>query len=370
MIQIDERIKNQVVKNNPTFKHYIEKQEQINQCLEELGIEKLSFLNDGEETKIEKEITLKVIIGYSTPEDLKTIDNDTTPTTDYLATLGLTKNKKNFVIENEGNKILLYIKNQNTIVATFNFLKTKEGVKIVLDEIKKLKIQKQDLKSLMVKNITSIFNEKSKEKIRQHEETIKSKKQNIEEYERKIVENFQQMFQAEKTLELYANKKLQEKVEKEVNELMDIPVIHDLQIEGNSSLIFEMRDIKIRGVIPTKKIITKEGVTIKEEKVTYVVPLMKFVINIREGEGIKVYGLEKVYSGYYHPHISDQDTPCFGALKEQILRAKENLELVLLVELLYSWARSYSPDTNPHCKLERLYYKTNNIESKLETITE
>ena len=74
-------------------------------------------------------------------------------------------------------------------------------------------------------------------------------------------------------------------------------------------------------------------------------------------------GLQTQRTGYYHPHVNSQGSPCLGQAMMPVHEAAKNLDLEALVRNIHSHLSTYNQD-NPYISLDNLFpdvFRANNV---------
>jgi len=338
----DERY-NKVWENKKFFPHLHENFKKVCESLENLNIKRvvpLDFLGDKLEDIKCQELTLLVCPFL--------INVDEVNNTDLLQYNVLINDS---VTIKKQEELLNYYPTKNLLIYRTNFFTTE----CMFDDFL-YTVQSISPKSLSVKEIRNlILIETWKVNIlndlRDHDSDKLNLVNNIKNlertYKRKLVELRNMKLQKEHLEKLRDS--VGDKLNSEITKIRKNPFVKRLEIDDYIKFSFGQVYITTDVITGSKE--GKDGISVpKLEKKKVRIGELIFVLKNSE---VEIENEESI-ENYQHPHASN-GILCYGEEKLKVEKYLSMLELNKLVNFLYSWAISYSPDTNPYLRIESFY---------------
>lgn len=230
-----------------------------------------------------------------------------------------------------------YIEDRNALVLYYDIMSTNRSyqtdcevlfffVKYLVDYMKKEKVKKKNLKAIIEKKTMEQFSVAIKSEITNKENENKGFKNNIDEYEKYIIDHIKKMAindtEIESVKKMLANVKGY--VQKQITEIKRLDFVKsvDLSAEG---LKVNIGDIFIRHR-GDNVYIGDFSIIIKPKR-----------IRIENNDPLKRDG-----TFYAHPHISSDGTVCYGSRKNDIIKLLAQNEFKKLVHILHLYLKSYN----------------------------
>ena len=242
-----------------------------------------------------------------------------------------------------------YYKDRNIIILFFNpfllnkiyhFTEELPEIHTLLDkEFKRIGITKVSTEEMIKKNFITNFMGGVKSTLIQKEDEIKSIIRQIQDYDKRIVDNERQKILNQQTIE-YLRGLLDtggENMLNEIDEVEKLPFIEKYELKNNSlDLVFKPTFLKIKNF---KRHSHNDGVG------TRYIYVGQITASIRP-DGIRISNPYNMINGHPHTHGNHDGTPCFGSgdAAKQIREFRIHNKFKELGTMLWFWINTHRED--------------------------